>query len=219
MADKAKAQGKTESVQTEPILIKDEKEFGPFTEAVQISPIHVDYVPPEPAKQKKLYWFGTIPGSFFQGLGAGGFEFPGYTETQERNVSTGEMTWVSKAGGMAWLDDDKVEHIKKAVLTKVVREIGPETGDDGTTKKRALQLNVASEQYVPNKQKDRPIACYVYLVPLQKEQDWPNMDYFIDGTKIPDGTPVQWGNPEHFHMDRFPLPMARVVSTTVTKGA
>lgn len=126
-------------------------------------------------KNVPMRWMGKC--QHFQNIAVGAMEFPAYTEdvTVDGN---GEMNRSPFPGAVIKLDEDQVKSILHTSLRRVIREVG-ERDEDNNSVKRGYYMNCDHKEYVRDVQRDKPLAAYVYMVPINSEEDIPSMKNFF----------------------------------------
>ena len=124
-------------------------------------------------------WAGKC--RYFQNLNVTGIEFPAFS-ADTISVDDGERNQVQRPGCVMELDDDQVKSILGNSVRRVVREASKnEADEDGKIKpnKRGYIMNCDRKDFSPDDEHDTPIACYVYMVPIDKMEDVPSMKAFF----------------------------------------
>lgn len=122
-------------------------------------------------------WIGKCP--YFQNLSVTGLEFVAFS-SDVVSTGEGEVSMIQRPGYVVELDEDQVKSILANSIRKVIREVGEVDDEDRNfVHKRGFQMNCDAEGYQYDVRRDKPVASFIYMVPIEKKGDVPSMREFF----------------------------------------
>lgn len=117
---------------------------------------------------RKMYWFGTLPGSPWQNTACGGLGFNRF-EDRPKIGADGNKTKLAKYGEVKALTDDQAKAAIAGIMTRVFRK----TGDADRGEKVTYRLTQKDALYIPERG-DEPFAehCYFVEIPKVLSEGW-----------------------------------------------
>ena len=123
-------------------------------------PVKVDAVKVNLADVKKrptgVFWIGVIEKCPYGVVHLNAMDFPRETE-EVRQDEAGTTQRIPQKGKIVTLELSRIDLIKKAVMSKVIRKVGA----------RPLLLTTKATYYRPNAS-DIPLAKFVYMIPVRE---------------------------------------------------
>lgn len=181
----------------------------------------VAYTPPKwtppSLADSRLFWIGTLPCSPMQNISTSHMDFPGFSEAHGKNPATGAtMYGAPRLGKTVRLTDDKLKQILNELTYEVIVEKavkGPNgafvRGEQRTLKDAAGTAN-RYMQMTEEVATAKPLGCFVYIVPVASETEWPTMEQFVKLDEVREDDPLSWGQPRQWKLDKLPKPVIQL---------
>ncbi len=124
-------------------------------------PVKVEVVKVDLAKDENrptaVFWIGVISECPYGVVHLNAMDFPRETEEVRQDEDSGTTQRIPRKGKIVTLELSRIERIKEAVLSKVIRKVGA----------RPLLLTKKAAHYRPSSN-DIPLAKFVYMIPIKE---------------------------------------------------